>query len=269
MKKAVFCIASAAALVLSLTACKSPEEISQASQPQQQSQPQQIVIKQEVEPEERTLSVNGTGKVEAKPDLATIQLSVYVQAQTSDAAQTDNSAKMDAVIKAVKALGVEEKDIKTAEVSLTPLQGSSKNRQEITGYGATNTITVKLRDTAKAGQLVADATAAGANQVMGMTFDLEDETPAYRQALAMAVADAAEKAKIMAEAAGAELDGPILVQENGRSVTPMNETSMRMAAAADAESPAPVQSGQLTVSAEVTVQYKLKVAAAPAETPKP
>ena len=272
MKKAIVCILMCALLVAIVTACKSPEEINQAVQ-QQNKDPQQIIIQQPVQPEERLLTVTGKGKVDEQPDVATIQLSVYVQAPTAEEVQTQNSVLMEAVITAVKSLGVVEKDIQTQEITVYPIMDNAKNTQEITGYSATNSITVKLRDVKKTGELVTAATQAGANEVTSINFQLLDETAAYQQALADAVADANAKAAVMAEAAGAQLDGPMTVQEGTSYTTDMGEQLRYAAGEAQANTGVntPVQAGQLTVSAEVTVQFKLKWPAAtpaPSATPK-
>ncbi len=262
MKKAIAC-ALLCVLVVAAVSCKSPEEINQTVQ-QQDKEPQQIIIQQPVQPEERLLSVTGKGKVDVQPDIATIRLSVYVQAKTAEEAQTQNSVLMDAVITAVKGLAVAEKDIQTQEITVYPIMDNPKNTQEITGYSATNSITVKLRDVKKTGELVAAATQAGANEVTSINFELLDETAAYQQALADAVADANAKAAIMAEAAGADLDGPMTIQEGASYTTDMDE--ILMPAKTDGDVTTPVQAGQLTVNAEVTVQFKLKW---PAATPAP
>ena len=272
MKKAIAC-ALICVLIVTAVSCKSPEEINQAVQ-QQDKDPQQIIIQQPVQPEERLLSVTGKGKVDAQPDIATIQLSVYVQAKTAEEAQTQNSVLMDAVITAVKGLGVAEKDIQTQEITVYPITDNPKNTQEITGYSATNSITVKLHDVKKTGELVTAATQAGANEVTSIHFELLDETAAYQQALADAVADANAKAAIMAEAAGADLDGPMIIQEGASYTTNMSEQLQYAATPAktDTNVATPVQAGQLTVNAEVTVQFKLKWPAAtpaPSATPKP
>ncbi|HWR23618.1 MAG TPA: SIMPL domain-containing protein [Feifaniaceae bacterium] len=271
MKKAIAC-ALICILIAAAVSCKTPEEINQTVQ-QPNKDPQQIIIQQPAQPDERLLSVTGKGKVDAQPDVSTIQLSVYVQAATAEEAQTQNSVLMDAVITAIKGLGVAEKDMKTQEITVYPIMDNPKNTQEITGYSATNSITVKLRDVKKTGELVTLATQAGANEVTGISFELLDETSAYRQALADAVADANAKAAIMAEAAGAQLDGPMTIQEVGYTAD-MDEQLQyaAMPAKADTDVATPVQAGQLTVSAEVAVQFKLKWPAAtpaPTATPKP
>ena len=273
MKKVIACILLCGMLVIGLGACKSPEEINQTVQ-QQPKDPQQIIIQQPIPPEARLLTVTGKGKVEAQPDIATIQLSVYVQAATAEEAQNQNNVKMDAVLTAIKALGVAERDIQTQEITVYPIMDNTKNTQEITGYSATNGITIKLRDVKKSGELVSAATQAGANEITSINFEVLDETAAYRQALSAAVEDANAKAAIMAKAAGADIDGPMTVQE-GTSYTADMSGNMRYAAAgmsADSGTTTPVQAGQLTVSAEVTVQFKLKWPAAtpaPSATPKP
>ena len=262
MKK-TFLYALTGLALLFAVGCKTPEEISQ--NPPEQRSSQEIVIKQELEKEQRTMTVSGNGKVEVKPDVATVRLSVVVQAKTAEEAQAQNSEKMTAVIEAVKSFGVAEKDIQTQQISVYPEQDTNKTPPVITGYTATNSIAVEMRNMEKTGELVTAATQAGANEVLGVDFKLEDESKSYQQALASAVADAQAKAQAMADAAGVVLDGPLSMQESGNITFPQ----YGMAAAGEKSDTAvntPVQTGDITVTAQVSIQYSLKI---PATTPAP
>lgn len=269
MKKALLCILLC--IMLSAAAgCKSPEEINQAEQQQKPGTQQEIVIKQELETEQRILTVAGNGNVDAQPDVATVQLSVFVQSKTVEEAQTQNSQQMEAVLAAIKTMGIKDENIQTQEVTIYPIQDYDKNPPAITGYRATNTITVEIRDVKITGELIAAALQAGANEILNVEFHLLDETEAYQEALAAAVADAYAKAQVMADTAGVDLDGPLLVQEGASNIQNAND-NLRFAAAeqpADADSGTaitPIQAGQITVSAQVTIQFKLNW---PSVTPK-
>lgn len=263
MKK-TFLYAMAGLSLLFAFGCKTPEEISQ--NPPEQRSSQEIVIKQELEKEQRTMTVTGNGKVEVKPDVATVRLSVVVQAKTAEEAQTQNSEKMTAVIEAIKVLGVAEADIQTQQISVYPVQDNNKTPAVITGYTATNSIAVEMRNLNKTGELVSAATQAGANEVLGVDFKLEDETKSYQQALASAVADAQVKAQAMADAAGVLLDGPLSMQESGNVVFPQYSMAPAAEDKATGAAETPVQTGDITVTAQVSIQYSLKI---PVKTPAP
>ena len=260
MKKTLVCILLCI-MLSAATGCKSPEEINQTEQ-QKPSTQQEIVIKQELEAEQRVLTVTGNGKVDAPPDIATVQLSVFVQSKTVEEAQNQNTQQMEAVLAAIKTMGIKDENIQTQEVTIYPIQDYDKNPPVITGYRATNAVTVEIHNIKITGELIAAALQAGANEVLSVEFHLLDETEAYQEALAAAVADANAKAQVMAETAGVDLDGPILVQECASNIQNAND-NLRFAAAeqpADADAGTavtPIQAGQITVSAQVTIQFKL------------
>jgi uncharacterized protein YggE len=143
-----------------------------------------------------TLSVSGNSYVYADPDLAKVTIGVTTEAATSTQAMADNANAMDQVIKAIKQLGISEKDIKTSRVSLQPKYSyeyptataypdkpniavppspPTSLATKIVGYTATNTVTVTVRDMAKVGQVIDAGYNSGANQVQGVTFLLSDE----------------------------------------------------------------------------------------------
>lgn len=262
MKKTIVCLLACLTL-LAVAGCKSPEEITQ--NPPEQRTSQEIILKQELQEEQRTLSVSGSGEVDAKPDLATARFSVFIQAKTAEEAQAKNSETMTAVLDAIKSMGVLEKDIQTQEISVYPVQDYEKNPPAITGYTATNTISVEIRNMDKTGELITAATQAGANEVLSVEFKLQDESSFYQQALQSAVADAQAKAQAMAEAAGVELDGPLDMQESENVTSPQYMMETPAADKPEGTINTPVQSGQITVTAQVTIEYKLIIPA----TPKP
>lgn len=262
MKKTIVCLMACLTLLV-VAGCKSPEEITQ--NPPEQRTSQEIILKQETQEEQRTLSVSGNGEVDAKPDVATVRLSVFVQEKTAEEAQTKNSEKMTAVLDVIKAMGVLEKDIQTQSIGVYPVQDYEKNPPVITGYTATNSITVEIHDMDMTGELITAATQAGANEVLSVDFRLQDETKFYQQALQSAVADAQAKAQAMADAAGVELDGPLDMQESGSVSAPQYMLEAPAADKPEGSVNTPVQSGEITVAAQVTIEYKLKIPT----TPKP
>jgi len=105
-------------------------------------------VKAEVtnQPYARTISVSGEGEVNAKPDIAVVNLSVVVQGNTVSQVSNDGNQKMNQVVAAVKALGVEAKDVKTTAYNLRPDYRYPENQKpQISGYTLDQTLTVKMR----------------------------------------------------------------------------------------------------------------------------
>ncbi|WP_374634656.1 SIMPL domain-containing protein [Paracoccus sp. (in: a-proteobacteria)] len=210
------------------------------------------------------LTVSGQGQATTQPDLATINLGVSTRAATAAEAMSQNADAQTKVIEALKAEGIEARDIQTAGLNLTPMMDYSDNGQppKLTGYAAQNSVTVRVRDIAGLGVVLDKLIASGANEISGITFSREDMTATEDEARSKAVADARRRAEIMAEAAGMQL-GPLMalsdvVMDNGTMPMP------RMAMAAEAKmGAAPIEAGELAVTTSVTAVYGLRPADAP------
>ena len=131
---------------------------------------------------DRTVTVNGTATIKAKPDEAVISLGVQTQANTAQGALADNATKMTALIAALTDKGIAKDDIATSYVSIYPTYGN--NGMDITGYQAVNQVDVTVRDISKVGEVIDDSVKAGANLSNGITFQLSDENQGVDQALA-------------------------------------------------------------------------------------
>jgi uncharacterized protein YggE len=174
----------------------------------------------QAEQQVKTISVTGTGVVKAKPDRVVISLSVVTQADTAEKAVSENTDKMDRVIKAVRAMGILENQTETSAYSLNPVfEYPREGSPRIVGYTCSNTIRVTVKDLNKVGGVIDAAVSAGANQVSSLQFTISEE--AMRQlglnALSLAVKDAALKASTIATAAGVTLIGPVSISLSGYS----------------------------------------------------
>ena len=202
--------------------------------------------------DDHTLTFSGTGSVDLHPDTATIQLTTVSDASSSQAALDDTSRKMQAVIDAVKALttvSIADDDLQTGDIS------SYQDWDSPRVWHASQTLTVTLHDVSKAGIVIAAGNRAGADQVSGPDFSVTDQKDAYRTALREALADARQKADVIAQAMGGSVAGVISVSEdNDSGPTPMYAMA-KGAAASDASAPPPVEQGTLDVSASVTVVF--------------
>lgn len=221
-----------------------------------------------------SISVSGTGEVYAKPDLAMIDISVITEKKTVDEAVSENATKMNAVISAVKGLGVEEKDIKTTTFSVNPRyeylkEGataviepaiySSVSRRTLVGYEVSQKIEVKIRDLSKVGAITEAATSAGANDTGNLYFTIENRDQFENAAKEEAIKKAKEKADSLSAQLGVKLGRIINFYEN--SYYPV-EKSMDAAGLGGASSIAPavpdIQTGENKITANVTIVYEIE-----------
>jgi hypothetical protein len=163
----------------------------------------------------KLITVSGTATVSTQPDEVVVDLGVRTQADTSGDALQQNSAKMQSVLKALAAVGIEQKDIETVRMEVNPQKLDRGTKNERTVYVAQNTIQVTIRDLSKAGSVISAAVAAGADQVQDIRFQVSDPTDVHTQALQEAVRGARAKADAMAAAAGARVTGVVSIREQG------------------------------------------------------
>ncbi len=211
---------------------------------------------------EHTISVSGTGTVTLKPDVADLHLGVLINRQTVKSAQADAAASMTKVIAALKALGIDDKDIQTSNVSLQPTYDYSANTNppRITGYQMSNSVTVTVRDLSKLGDAIDNSLAAGATSLDGVVFRVDDQTAAEAQARKAAMAEAKSKADTLAAAAGVAIGGVASISETS---APMPYPIMYGAAVPQAldsggKVATPVQAGTTDVTITVAVVYLIQ-----------
>ena len=203
---------------------------------------------------DRTVTVNGTATIKAKPDEAIVGLGVQTQANTAQGALSENAIKMTALIASLMDKGIAKDDIATSYVSIYPTYGN--NGMDITGYQAVNQVDVTVRDISKVGEVIDDAVRAGANLSNGITFQLSDENQGVNEALSAAVANARSKAETLAGAGDAQLGQVVSIQE-GSGYTPPIYYGREMAAGAMDSASTPIQPPTLETQVSVTVTWAL------------
>lgn len=203
------------------------------------------------------LSVSGEGKSTAAPDMAEITVGVSVQAPSASEAMAQNATRQQAVIDQIKAEGIEERDIQTTGLDLSPVQDYSQEGKPpvVTGYQARNTVTIRVRDLSGLGSLLDKLVTSGANEINGISFTRENMTEAEDAARTDAIASAAHRAEVMARAAGMTL-GPIIAIQDGDAGPGPQPVQMAFARQAG-DAATPIQAGELGVTARVTVIYAL------------
>ncbi|NHB77525.1 SIMPL domain-containing protein [Rhodobacter calidifons] len=201
----------------------------------------------------RTISVTGTGTVEAAPDMATLMIGVTTQGDTAAAALAANTAATDAVIARLTASGIEARDMQTSNLSINPnWTGYDSSAPRISGYVASNMLTVRVRKLDTTGAVLDAAVADGANTLNGLTFGLADPEPAYAEARKEAVADARAKAELLAGAAGVSLGAVLSIADGGAMTDPAPMYREAVSAA-----PVPVVGGELGLVATVTLTFAI------------
>lgn len=208
-----------------------------------------------------TITVTGDGKVSAAPDIAQVSFGIQTGPQTSaNGAVTILTTKMKAVIEAVKKAGIPDKDMTTEQFSLNPTYDWTGGVQRLRGYDATQMLRVKIRDLDKVGDILSAATAAGANQAGNMVFVLDDPNAVQAQAREKAIAEAKEKAKVLAGQLGVNLGRIVSFNEGGGYAPPMpymmRNEAMGMGGGGDASLQVPVGEQDTVVSVSITYELR-------------
>lgn len=207
------------------------------------------------QPPEHTLSVTGSGKVTVVPDMATIQLGVQLERKTAKDARQAGAQAMTKVVAAIRALGIAEKDIATANVSLQPVYSYPNNASpKVRGYQLQNTVSVTVRNLDKVGDVLDNGVTAGATTVDGITFDVADRAAAEAQAREAAVKDAKAKADTLANGLGIRITGVASVSEQVSTPIWYERSAVPMAAAA-VDAATPVLPGSTDVTISVSVSF--------------
>ncbi|MFL6234999.1 MAG: SIMPL domain-containing protein [Thermoanaerobaculia bacterium] len=207
------------------------------------------------------LTVSGTGQARVAPDEATVRLGVLAQAPTAREAQAQVNRSAQAVLDAIRKAGIPAERIQTTGLSLNPQYAEGRGNQgpRITGYQASNTVTVQVEDLAKVGPVIDAGLSSGANNLDGVDFGLRNDGPARATALTEAVASARLKAEALARALRVRLVEILEVAEGGVSVSPPPSPFRgRMALAAEALPATPVSAGQVGVEASVTIRWRIE-----------
>ncbi|OPX02681.1 SIMPL domain-containing protein [Geobacillus sp. LEMMY01] len=198
------------------------------------------------------LTVTGQGTVSAKPDTVLIALGVRTEHVHIQEALADNAKRTDAVIGALKALGVQTEDLETTAFSIYPQYEHHNGADVLSSYGVEHWLEITVRDPKKAGAIYEAAVAHGANLARGLEFRLANEQAHYQQALALAVKNAKEKALAIARALSLPLyDTPIeLKEQSSIRPTPYGPTVLSVSSSAP-----PVQTQDVVITAVVEAVF--------------
>lgn len=234
-----------------------PTEAAQETVAPAVSASEKIVVQLEEAQDKNSVSVNATGKVKATPDVAYTTVGVVTQKRKMQDAQAANRELMNAVVKALKAAGLTDDDIRTVSYSVYPVYDYTDGAK-ITGFEVNNSVELTIRDIEKVGAVLDAAAAAGANTSYSVRFDLLDKDPAYNKALTAAMEAARTKADTLAAAGKFTIKGVMSVSE-GYSSTPVYYEYRAAEAMADAvKEPTYISAGDMDITASISVVFEIQ-----------
>lgn len=215
------------------------------------------------EPAPATMQLDGRASVSIKPDMALINSGVVTQDKTARAALGSNTQAMSALINALSAAGIAERDLQTSNFSVQPIYvypkapapGSTPQAPKIVGYEVSNTLNVKVRNLETLGTILDELVSAGSNRIQGLSFTNADNSAALDEARKAAIKDALNKARLYANSAGVCLLRITNISELGAHMpSPVQfEAKAMMADSA----PVPIQGGEVELSAQVRLSWEI------------
>lgn len=215
-----------------------------------------------------SIVVSGKGEVKVKPDVAYINIGVETFDVDANKAQQANANQMTKIMNALKKVGITDKEIKTTQYNIyktyKPVEAkklamtSVDMDKRIEGYNCTNMLEVTINDVNATGKVIDAASNAGANNVYNIRFGIKDNNKYYTEALKKAVNDAKGKANAIASAVGVTVNKPFKVVENSGGYSPYiyRDAMMKAESASMANFSTPVEAGELTIKANVSVEYQ-------------
>lgn len=212
------------------------------------------------QPYARTITISADGKVSAKPDLASVTLTVVSEKPTVKQVSADNNEKMNRVIDAIKKIGIEDKDITTSAYNLIPqYRYPTGGSPVLTGYSLRQEVTVKIRKLELVDDVLDSATKTGANEVGQLSFDIDDAGAVKKQARDQAFTKAREKAQDMATAAGVKLGRVVTFSESYGDYYPNVYSQFSYNARESVSNiAAPIQPGSKELNVNVSVTYEIE-----------
>ncbi len=220
-------------------------------------------------PATNTINVTGEGEVFAVPDTATFSATVQETAKDVKTAQDAAAKKNNAIIAYLKGAGIDEKDIQTTDYSIYPQYEYQQitcvaypcppGKQTLTGYQVSETLTVKVRDAKKAGDLLSGVGSRGATNVSGLSFTIDDQKGLEAQARDKAIKDADEKAEVLAESLGVRLVRIVGFSEGGGERIYYAKTMALGMGGDSAAAPSPeIATGQNKIVSNVSITYEIQ-----------
>ncbi len=213
------------------------------------------------DPAPRRIVVPGEGEAAVKPDMAILTLTVMREALTAREALDANNKAMAEVVAAMKASGIADRDLQTAGVQINPRydytnKPDGTQEAKLAAYQVSNTLTVRVRDLAKTGEVLDKSVTLGVNQGGGLVFSNDDPSATLTEARKKAVADAMDKARTLSEAAGVKLGQVLEISDVSYAQPPMPIVAKAYGGAAD-QAAVPVEAGENAYKVQINVTFEL------------
>lgn len=231
----------------------------------------------QISPGSTLLTVSGEGRVNREPDMAVFSAGVTTQGTSAAEALGANSRAMSQVIAALKRAGIAERDIQTSNLSISPIYVDPQQQAmyeaqaggrpyvpppvpgvpKIVGYSVNNTVTVRQRALGNYGAVIDALATAGANQINGPSFQMDKPEPALDEARVAAVKQARDRATLFANAAGLKVGRIVSISESSSWSGPQPVFAYAMRDGGAPPPAPPVATGELQLTASVTMMFEL------------
>jgi hypothetical protein len=204
------------------------------------------------------LDINATGEVTRVPDVAIISAGVITRSTTATGALQDAANRMQRVVAALKAAGIADRDIQTSNVSLSPEYRYPENQSpQLTGYTASNQLTISFHDIRNSGKILDVLVAQGANQINGPNLTIEHPEAALDEARGKAIASGRARAELYARSLGLRVARVVAVSESGGYAVPPPAPPMPMMARAEAAQ-TKIEPGEQKLQVNVAMTFELQ-----------
>ena len=205
------------------------------------------------------LDVAASGEVTRVPDIAVISTGVVTRAATATAAIQQNATRMERVRAALKRAGIEDKDIQTSSINLNPeYVYAERQPPRLTGYTASNQVSVRFRDIRKTGEILDALVAEGANQINGPSLTIDKPEQALDEARLKAIANGRARADLYARALGMRVTRLLSVSESGGYAVPPPMPMYARAEAMSADASTKIDPGEQKVQVSVAMSFELQ-----------
>ena len=205
------------------------------------------------------LDISATGTVSRVPDLAIISAGVVTRSATATGAIAENATRMERVRAALKRAGIEDRDIQTSSINLNPDYRYQENQPPVlTGYQASNNVSVKFRDIRNSGKILDALVAQGANQINGPSLTIDKPETAYDEARTKALATGRARAELYARSLGMRVVRLLSVSESGAANRPPMPYMREMAMAADSSAKTQIDPGTQDLEISLSMSFELQ-----------
>ena len=205
------------------------------------------------------LDVSATGEVSRVPDIAIISAGVVTRSGTATGAIQENARRMEQVRAALKRAGIADRDIQTSTINLNPEYRYRENEApQLTGYQATNMVTVRFRDIRSTGEILDALVSVGANQISGPSLTIDKPEAALDEARAKAIANGRARAELYARSLGMRVVRLLSVSESGGYAVPPPMPYARAEVAMAADAKTSINPGEQKLQVGVAMSFELQ-----------